>query len=143
VSLALIGGSLSDRFGRKPIMLGGLTSLLLLVLPGYVAIGMSHSAVSVYAVSAVLNGLYGLYVGVAVVAVVESLPRSGRSGLFGILYAIGIAVFGGFTQFMIKWLIDLTGNPLAPAWYLSVALVVGGLAMTLLPESAPCSRPSA
>jgi MHS family citrate/tricarballylate:H+ symporter-like MFS transporter len=141
VSLALIGGSLSDRFGRKPLMLGGLTALLLLALPGYAAIGMARSAVLVYAVSAVLNGLYGLYVGAAVVAVVESLPRSSRAGAFGILYAIGIAVFGGFTQFIIKWLIDVTGNPLAPAWYLSVALIVGGVAMTLLPESAPCANP--
>ena len=141
VSLALIGGSLSDRFGRKPLMLGGLTSLLLLVLPGYAAIGMSRNVVLVYAISAVLNGLYGLYAGVAVVAVVESLPRSSRSGVFGILYAIGIAVFGGFTQFIIKWLIDVTGNSLAPGWYLSVALIVGGVAMTLLPESAPCANP--
>jgi MHS family citrate/tricarballylate:H+ symporter-like MFS transporter len=141
VSLALIGGTLSDRFGRKPLMLGGLTSLLLLVLPGYAAIGMSRNVLLVYAISAVLNGLYGLYVGVAVVAVVESLPRSSRSGVFGILYAIGIAVFGGFTQFIIKWLIDVTGNPLAPGWYLSVALIVGGVAMALLPESAPCANP--
>lgn len=139
VCLALIGGSLSDRFGRKPLMLGGLLSLLLLALPGYAAIGMSRNVALIYAISALLNGLYGLYVGVAVVAVVESLPRSSRSGVFGILYAIGIAVFGGFTQFIIKWLIDVTGNPLAPAWYLSVALIVGALAMTLLPESAPCA----
>lgn len=141
VSLALIGGLLSDRFGRKPLMIGGLTCLLLLVLPGYIAIGMSRSVVLVYTISAALNGLYGLYVGVVVVAVVESLPRSSRSGAFGVLYAIGVAVFGGFTQFIIKWLIDATGNPLAPGWYLSVALTVGGVAMALLPESAPCSNP--
>jgi hypothetical protein len=73
--------------------------------------------------------------------VVESLPRSSRSGVFGILYAISIAVFGGFTQFIIKWLIDVTGSPLAPGWYLSVALIVGGVAMILLPESAPCTNP--
>jgi MFS transporter, MHS family, citrate/tricarballylate:H+ symporter len=141
VSLALIGGSLSDRLGRKAVMLAGLASLLLLVLPGYAVIGMSRNVVLVYAISAGLNGLYGLYVGVMVVAVVESLPESSRSGTFGILYAIGIAIFGGFTQFIIKWLIDVTGNPLAPGWYLSVALIVGGVAMALLPESAPARRP--
>lgn len=96
-----------------------------------------RNVVLVYAISAVLNGLYGLYAGVAVV---ESLPGSSRSGTFGILYAIGTAIFGGFTQFIIKWLIDVTGNPLAPGWYLSVALIVGGVAMSLLPESAPAQR---
>ena len=60
VFLALIGGSLSDRFGRKVVMLGGLAALLVLVLPGYHAIGMSRNIVLVYAVSATLNGLYGL-----------------------------------------------------------------------------------
>jgi MHS family citrate/tricarballylate:H+ symporter-like MFS transporter len=138
---ALIGGALSDRFGRKPVMLGGLASLLVLLLPGYAAIGMSHSVVLVYAISAVFNGLYGLFLASAVVAIVESLPRSSRSGTFGILYAIAVAVFGGFTQFIIKWLIDFTGNPLAPGWYLSVALIIGGVAMTRLPESAPCANP--
>jgi MHS family citrate/tricarballylate:H+ symporter-like MFS transporter len=141
VSLAVIGGSLSDRFGRKPLMLGGLTSLLLLVVPGYAAIGMSRNVVVVYAISALLNGLYGLYSGVGIVAMVESLPRSSRSAVFGVLYAIGIAIFGGFTQFIIKWLLDVEGNPLAPGWYLSVALIVGGVAMALLPESAPCANP--
>jgi hypothetical protein len=70
-------------------------------------------------------------------------PRTSRAGSFGILYAIGVAIFGGFTQFMIKWLIEFTGSPLAPAWYLSVALTVGGGGMILLPESAPRLRRSA
>ena len=59
VSLALIGGALSDRIGRKAVGLGSLASLLLLVLPGYAAIGMSRNVVLVYAISAVLNGLFG------------------------------------------------------------------------------------
>jgi MFS family permease len=143
VCFTLIGGSLSDRFGRKPIMLGGLGSLLLLLLPCYYVIGLWHSAALVYAISLVLNGFYGFFVSPAVVATAESLPRSSRAGSFGILYAIGVAVFGGFTQFMIKWLIEFTGSPLAPAWYLSVALIVGGTGMVLLPESAPRLRRSA
>jgi MHS family citrate/tricarballylate:H+ symporter-like MFS transporter len=141
LSFALIGGSLSDRFGRKPVMLAGLGSLLVLVLPSYAVLGLSRSVVLVYAVSAVLNGLYGIFVACAGVAIVESLPRSNRSAAFGILYAIGVAVFGGFTQFIIKWLIDFSGNPLAPGWYLSVVLIFGGVAMALLPESAPRANP--
>lgn len=140
IVFALIGGSLSDRVGRKPIMLGGLGSLLLLLVPCYAAIGHWRSAALVYATSVILNGLYGFYVGPAVAAIAESLPRSSRSGAFGVLYAIGIAVFGGFAQFNVKWLIDFTGNPTAPAWYLSAALLIGGTAMFVLPESAPGAK---
>jgi hypothetical protein len=70
----------------------------------------------------------------------ESLPQSVRSAGFGILYAIGTTVFGSFSQFNIKALIDATGSPLAPGWYLSAALVCGALAMLLMRESAPCRR---
>jgi MHS family citrate/tricarballylate:H+ symporter-like MFS transporter len=65
------------------------------------------------------------------------LPAAVRSGTLATLYAVAIAVFGGTTQFTVKWLTDATGNPLAPAWYLTGALVVGGLAMAAMRETAP------
>ena len=128
---------MSDRFGRKRVTLGAMGALLVLLLPGYAAIGMSRSVLLVYAVSTLFSALYGIFAAGAAVAIVESLPRSSRSGTFGILYASEVAVFGGLTQFIIKWLIEVTGNPMAPAWYLSVALFIGGAAMVLMPESAP------
>ena len=47
------------------------------------------------------------------------------------------AVFGGSTQFAIKALTDLTGSALAPAWYMTGAVLIGGIAMTLMKETAP------
>jgi hypothetical protein len=46
----------------------------------------------------------------------------------------------GSTQFVIKLLIDRTGNPLAPAYYWTGAAVVGLVAMMLVRESAPTRR---
>jgi hypothetical protein len=54
-----------------------------------------------------------------------------------IIYATAIAVFGGSTQFVVKALLDATGNPLAPAWYMTGALVVGFGAMVAMRDTSP------
>ena len=65
------------------------------------------------------------------------IPRSIRGSGFGIVYSIGVVVFGSTTQLVVTWLIHVTGNPVAPAWYLTGAGVLGQVAVTLVPESAP------
>jgi hypothetical protein len=46
-------------------------------------------------------------------------------------------VFGGSTQFMTAWLTRLTGNALVPAWYMIGGVIVGLIALSQLPETAP------
>jgi MHS family citrate/tricarballylate:H+ symporter-like MFS transporter len=41
---------------------------------------------------------------------------------------------------MVTWLLHVTGNPLAPAWYLLLAAIVGLVAMSLMPETAPVKQ---
>ena len=60
-----------------------------------------------------------------------------RAGSLGIIYALAISVFGGSAQFMVTWLIDVTGSPLAPAWYMSGALLLGLAGMAGMRETAP------
>jgi hypothetical protein len=55
----------------------------------------------------------------------------------GLIYASAIAAFGGTTQFMITWIIKVTGNPLAPAYYMMAAIGVGLIAMFAVRETAP------
>jgi hypothetical protein len=75
-----------------------------------------------------------------VVTLTESLPRRIRSGVVATVYAFAISIFGGSTQFLITWLINVTGSPLAPAFYWSGATVIGLLAILGLRESAPGIR---
>jgi hypothetical protein len=65
------------------------------------------------------------------------LPKAVRSGGLGIIYALSTCVFGGSTQLAIKALTDVTGSALAPAWYMTGAVLAGGVAMALMQESAP------
>lgn len=112
--------------------------MLVLTLPSFVAMTERPSVWVVYTAIAILSALQALIASMVMLAISESLPRDSRSGAFGIIYAVGAAVFGGSTQFVIQGLIDLTGSPLAPAWYLMVALAIGGSAMLAMRESAPC-----
>src|SRR5580704_14830292 len=67
----------------------------------------------------------------------EGLPQNIRGGVFATMYAIAIATFGGTAQLVVTWLLHISGNPLAPAWYLLLAAAVGLIAMSLMPETAP------
>jgi ABC-type uncharacterized transport system permease subunit len=60
-----------------------------------------------------------------------------RSGALATIYALAISTFGGSTQFVITWLMRITGDPLAPAWYMAGAIAIGLAAMLLMPETAP------
>jgi MFS transporter, MHS family, citrate/tricarballylate:H+ symporter len=111
--------------------------MMLLALPAYLAISHFRTATALFAASAALSVLQGLGGGPMTLWITESLPPSLRSGGIGVIYSVSIAVFGGSTQLMIAWLIAWTGNPLAPAWYMAVALACGVMAMLLVRETAP------
>jgi hypothetical protein len=74
------------------------------------------------------------------VALAEGLPKGIRSGAFATIYAVAIASFGGTAQVIVTWLIHVTGNALAPAWYMLLATAVGLVAMTMMRETAPVRR---
>ncbi len=88
-------------------------------------------------VSAGLTSLFDLAVGPIVIWLTESLPAVIRCSGVAVVYAVSIAIFGGTTQFGVTWLIRVTGSPLAPAWYWTVAAMVGLAAMWTVEESAP------
>lgn len=71
------------------------------------------------------------------ITLTEGLPVRVRSGTLALVYAVAISVFGGSTQFVIAWLTEETGDPMAPAWYMLAALLIGTAAMMLMRESHP------
>ncbi len=132
-----LSGLLTDRVGRKPVMLTAAVLVLAVLVPGYAAMIRVHSIAVIYGVTATLAILQAFLTGPVLITVTESLPKASRSTALALLYAIAISAFGGTTQFIIKALTDATGSALAPAWYMTAALAAGGVAMLLIPESAP------
>lgn len=132
-----LGGWLSDRLGRKPVMIIPWVFLIVAIYPSFWMLERLRTGAALLAVSALLNGIQTLSSATIIVAITESLPKKVRSGAFALIYALAISVFGGSTQFLVAWIIHVTGNPLAPAWYMLGAVTIGLIAMSLLPETAP------
>lgn len=126
---APLSGMLCDRFGRKPVMLWAVGALLALVIPCFRILEEMRSAASLYVVTGVLSIGVQIAAVAVLTAVTETLPRSIRSIGLGTIYALAIAIFGGSTQVMVGLLVEATGSSLAPGFYMTCALVVGGLAM--------------
>jgi MFS transporter, MHS family, citrate/tricarballylate:H+ symporter len=138
-----LGGWLSDRFGRKPVMVIPWLLLIVAIYPSFWVLERLRTGTALLTVSAVLNGIQTLSSATIIVAVTESLPKKVRSGAIALIYALAISVFGGSTQFLVAWIIHATGNPLAPAWYMLGAVTIGLIAMVRLPETAPRAPPVA
>jgi MFS family permease len=132
-----LGGWLSDRLGRKPIMIVPWLFLAVAVFPSFWLLERLRTGAALYTACAVLACLSTLSSATIIVAITESLPHRVRSGAIAITYALAISVFGGSTQFFVTWLIRATGNPLAPGWYMFCGVIVGLIALTQLPETAP------
>ena len=70
----------------------------------------------------------------ALLLFVQAIPARIRAGAMGFLYAFAIALFGGTTQLFETALIRWTGNPVAPAWYMTAAVVAGLIGAMLIRE---------
>ncbi|MCA1458462.1 MFS transporter [Bradyrhizobium sp. BRP22] len=134
---ALLGGWLADLVGRKPVMIYPQLVALALTYPIFLWIAGAPGAWSLLFGFGALSLIGSLPFTAFYATFTEALPQQIRGGVFATVYAVAIASFGGTAQLVVTWLLHVSGDPLAPAWYLLLAAVVGLIAMSLMPETAP------
>ena len=137
VIFTLLGGALSDRFGRKPVMITARVLFLLATFPVYLLIVSRRDPVTLILGTGLISALSSISVGVVLVTLTESLSKKTRSTAMAVLYAVGVAVFGGVAQPGVSAMIKAMHSPMAPAWYLMATALVGIVAMWLMPETRP------
>jgi MFS family permease len=140
VVLIPICGLLSDFVGRKPVMITALVLDLLVTYPLFSWVSASPSFGALLTMQIILCSLFGVFNGPISTALAEQFPTRVRSTALAIAYNIAVMLFGGFAQFFVTWLIQATGTPIAPAYYLMFGAAVGLLAAFFLKERARDAR---
>jgi MFS family permease len=140
---SLIGGLLADRFGRRMTIIVPRALLIGLAYPAYLLLADAPGPLLFWIAIVTLPALSSISTAVTIVFVSECLPRSLRATGLGLAYATGVSIFGGSAQFIVTWLIGVTGDPTSPAWFLIVANLVSLTIPWFLKETDAAGSPAA
>ncbi len=119
-----IWGAISDRIGRKPILIGFTVLAILTAYPALRWLVGAPSFERMLAVELWLSFLYGSYNGAMVVALTEVVPSKLRATGFSLAYSLATTL-GGSSLFISTWLIEKTGDKAAPGIWLTFAAACG------------------
>lgn len=133
--LNIVGGLFSDRLGRRPMIIGACIALLVLAIPCLLLVGSGHDGL-------IFLGL--MLLGLALVCFTSSMPSTlpalfytpVRYSALSIAFNVSVSLFGGTTPLVTAWLVERTGDPLVPAYYLMGAAVIGLVTMLFVRETA-------
>jgi MFS transporter, MHS family, citrate/tricarballylate:H+ symporter len=126
-----VGGAISDRIGRLPLLLVVPAVALVTAYPAMLWLVADPSFAKLLLVELWFSAIFGLYNGAMIPMLAEIVPPSVRAAAFSLAYSIATAIFGGFTPAISTYLIDATGNRAAPALWLSLAAAISLMAAIL------------
>jgi MHS family citrate/tricarballylate:H+ symporter-like MFS transporter len=118
-------GALSDRIGRRPLLLVFTALTLVTAYPALSWLVDAPSFARRLTVELWLSFLYGSYNGAMVVCLTEIMPEAVRTAGFSVAYSLATALFGGFTPAVSTYLIHVTENRAMPGLWLSLAALCG------------------
>ena len=136
VALVPLMGALSDRIGRKVLLLSSCALCFVLPIPAFYVLTQGYGFICVVLVQLMFSVALSLFSGPGPAAIAEIFPTRGRSTWMSSSYALAVAIFGGFAPFISQWLIDATGSKMAPAAYVMAAAAVSFFTIAGLRETA-------
>ncbi|SDV50653.1 MFS transporter [Chitinasiproducens palmae] len=129
-------GALSDRIGRRPLLIASLVGYLVVLYPLYAWLVAAPSIGKLLVVQLIIGFFVAAFFGVFSTVMAELFPANVRSIGMSMAYNVAVMVFGGFAQFIVTWLIRATGSPMSPAYYVMFGVVLGVISAFLIKERA-------
>jgi MHS family citrate/tricarballylate:H+ symporter-like MFS transporter len=120
-----VGGAISDRIGRKPVLVTIAALSLLTAYPALHWLVAEPTFGKMLAVEMMFSFYFGIYSGTMLGCLVEIVPAHVRTTCFSLAFALAAALFGTFTPFASTWLIQHTGDKASPGYWLMFAAVLG------------------
>src|SRR5580658_9673671 len=130
-----VGGAVSDRVGRKPVLLTIACLSLLTAYPALHWLVADPTFGKMLAVEMMFSFYFGVYSGTMLGALVEVVPQHVRTTCFSLAFALAAALFGTFTPFAATKLIAMTGDKASPGFWLMCAAASGFVAAIVIYRS--------
>jgi MFS family permease len=134
-------GWLVDRYGAKRVLIGPWIALIFFAVPTFYVLDALRTPIALLAATGLLTVVHIFGSSAAVLLFMLALPARVRAGALSLVYALAIAIFGGTTQLVEKLLIRWTNNPVAPGWYMTLAVIAGLVGAMILREPERQTRP--
>ncbi|MDB5441405.1 MAG: ral substrate transporter, partial [Caulobacteraceae bacterium] len=136
----LVGAVLSDRIGRRPVLIVPRIILAVIILPAFAMLARNRDGATLALITAATTALASTAGGVLMGAISESLRKASRSTALALIYAVTVALVGGTTQVLVTFMIRQTGDILWPAYYYIGATLLALAGAVFIRESAPRAR---
>lgn len=133
--VAPITGKVSDILGRKIPIVAARILLVASLYPMYAWLSDAPSITRLFIAVVTLSILLAVQAAPTITLIPELFPKSVRATGTGTVYSVGVAVFGGLTQLVAVWLIQVTGSRLAPAIATTVLLIISTLALLYIKDT--------
>ncbi|RAX49237.1 MFS transporter [Arthrobacter sp. AQ5-05] len=134
IGFIFVTGMLSDKYGRKKVLMTASILFVLLTVPAFMLLDTGNFLVIVF-VQILLGGMLSLNDGTLPSYLAEMFPTRVRYSGFAVSFNLSNALFGGTAPFVATVLIATSGSLLAPGWYLMAAAVISLVAVALSAET--------